>query len=278
VRLPARDGTKLAVHENGEGPALLCIPGGPGRASEYLENLGGLSESRRLLLLDNRGTGASELPADRDSLRLDRLPDDVEDVRVAFDLAPVDVLAHSAGCAVALLHAARHPEAVRRLVLVTPSGRVFGWAPDDHEAIRATRKDEPWYPEAADAQAALDENPRLARELEGLTRPFWYARWDERAQAHAAAGTRQMSMRAYAGFRPAGDYDVDAARESLRGITADVLIVVGERDAVTGVSVADKYRALLPHCERVVVPNAAHYPWVDEPNTFRDLVEHFLVG
>jgi pimeloyl-ACP methyl ester carboxylesterase len=278
VRLPARDGTKLAVHENGAGPALLCIPGGPGRASEYLENLGGLSESRRLLLLDNRGTGASELPADRDSLRLDRLPDDVEDVRVAFDLAQVDVLAHSAGCAVALLHAARHPEAVRRLVLVTPSGRVFGWAPDDHEAIRATRKDEPWYPEAADAQAALDENPRLARELEDLTRPFWYARWDERAQAHAAAGTRQMSMRAYAGFRPAADYDVDAARESLRGITADVLIVVGERDAVTGVSVADKYCALLPHCERVVVPNAAHYPWVDEPNTFRDLVEHFLVG
>jgi pimeloyl-ACP methyl ester carboxylesterase len=209
---------------------------------------------------------------------LDRLPDDVEDVRLALGLEPVDVLAHSAGCAVALLHAARHPAAVRRLVLVTPSGRVFGWAPDDLDAIRAARSDEAWYAEAAEAQAALDEDPRLARHLEPITRPFWYARWDERAQGHAAAGTRQMSMRAYAGFRPDGDYDVDAARGSLRGVKADVLIVVGERDAVTGVSVADKYCALLPHCQRVVVPNAAHYPWVDEPDAFRDVVERFLVG
>ena len=85
-------------------------------------------------------------------------------------------------------------------------------------------------------------------------------------------------MRAYAGFRPEGDYDVAAARESLRGITADVLVVVGERDAVTGVSVADKYCALLPHSRRVVVQEASHYPWVDQPDLFRDVVEHFLVG
>jgi pimeloyl-ACP methyl ester carboxylesterase len=277
-RVTARDGTQLAIHEVGDGPPLLCIPGGPGRAAEYLEDLGGLSKSRTLLRLDNRGTGSSELPADRESLRLDRLPDDIEDVCVALGLEPVDVLAHSAGCAVALLHAARHPDAVRRLVLITPSGRVFGWEPDDLDPIRMARAGEAWYAEAAEAQAALDEDPRLARHLEPITRPFWYARWDERAQAHAAAGTRQMSLRAYAGFRPDADYEVDAARESLRAITAEVLIVVGERDAVTGVSVADKYCSLVPHSKRVVVPNAAHYPWVDEPSAFRGVIEDFLVG
>jgi proline iminopeptidase len=282
-RVTARDGTQLAIQTlsldgRSDGPPLLCIPGGPGRAAEYLEDLGGLSKSRTLLRLDNRGTGSSELPADRESLRLDRLPDDIEDVRVALNLEPVDVLAHSAGCAVALLHAARHPDAVRRLVLVTPSGRVFGWEPDDLDVIRTARTGEAWYADAAEAQAALDEDPRLARHLEPITRPFWYARWDERAQEHAAAGNRQMSLRAYAGFRPDADYDIDAARESLRAITAEVLIVVGERDAVTGVSVADKYCSLVPHCKRVVVANAAHYPWVDEPDAFRGVVEDFLVG
>jgi pimeloyl-ACP methyl ester carboxylesterase len=275
-KMTARDGTTLALHEMGSGSPLLCIPGGPGRAASYLENLGGLSDSHTLLLLDNRGTGASELPADRDSLRLDRLPEDLEDVRIALDLNPADVLAHSAGCAIALLHAARHPHAVRRLVLVTPSGRTFGWAPDDLESIRATRAGEDWYAEAAEAQLALDEEPRLARELEPITRPFWYTRWDDRAQAHAAAGAREMSMRAYAGFRPGPDYDVDAARESLKSITADVLIVVADRDAVTGVSVADKYSALLPRCATVVVPNSGHYPWVDEPDVFRAHVERFV--
>jgi len=127
----ARDGTRLAVHEVGTGPALLCIPGGPGRASAYLENLGGLDATHTLQLLDNRGSGDSELPGDRGSLAFPRLADDIEDVRLALSLDPADVLGHSAGCPVALLHAARYPDAVRKLVLVTPSGRPFGWAADD---------------------------------------------------------------------------------------------------------------------------------------------------
>ena len=43
--IQARDETPLAVHEVGTGPGVLCVPGGPGRASAYLENLGGLDES-----------------------------------------------------------------------------------------------------------------------------------------------------------------------------------------------------------------------------------------
>jgi pimeloyl-ACP methyl ester carboxylesterase len=277
-QVTTRDGVTLAVHETGAGPPLLCVPGGPGRAAEYLEDLGGLHAGHTLLLLDNRGTGASELPADRSSLQLDRLPDDVEDVRVALDLDPVDVLAHSAGCPVALLHAARHPGVVRRLVLVTPSGHAFGWAPDDVDRIRAERAGEDWYDEAAEAQDAMKTaNPRLRSEIERLTRPFWYGRWDERAQQHAASGDRQMSLRANAGYAPGPDYDVDAVRESLRSIRAETLIVVGERDAMTGATVAQRFAEAIAHAEVAVVPRAGHFPWVDEPDAFRDAVDKFLV-
>jgi pimeloyl-ACP methyl ester carboxylesterase len=277
--LAARDGTKLVVHEIGTGPPLLCIPGGPGRAAEYLEDLGGLAATRTLHLLDNRGTGGSELPPDRASLQLDRLPDDVEDVRLALGLDPLDVLAHSAGCPVALLHAARHPTAVRRLVLVTPSGHAFGWAPDDLDGIRAQRAGEQWYDEASEAQAFwATANPRMRSEIERLTRPFWYGRWDERAQTHAAGGDRQMSLRANAGYPPGPDYDADAARESLRSVRADTLIVVGERDALTGVTVADRFAETLPRSETAVIAGAGHFPWVDEPDAFRDAVERFLVA
>lgn len=277
-RFHARDAVALAVHDLGDGPSLLCVPGGPGRAAEYLEDLGGLSATRTLHLLDNRGTGASELPADRASLQLDRLPDDVEDVRLALGLDPADVLAHSAGCPVALLHAARHPDAVRRLVLVTPSGRAFGWAPDDLESIRAKFADESWYDEASEAQTMWETaNPRLRNELERMTRPFWYGRWDDRTQAHAASGDRQVSLRANAGYMPGPDYDVDAVRESLRAITARTLVVVGERDAMTGVSVADRFADLIPNVEIAVLPGAGHFPWVDEPAAFCDAVEKFLV-
>ena len=52
----AADGTELAYHVRGEGAPLVCLPGGPGRASSYLGDLGGLSAHRRLILLNGRTT------------------------------------------------------------------------------------------------------------------------------------------------------------------------------------------------------------------------------
>src|SRR4051795_6462841 len=100
----APDGTRLAVHVVGAGPPLVCVPGGPGRASAYLEDLAGLSASRTLLRLDMRGTGLSELPEDRDSLKFTRLADDVEAFRQERGLETIDLLGHSAGCLVSLVY------------------------------------------------------------------------------------------------------------------------------------------------------------------------------
>uniref|UniRef100_UPI003FA6DF86 alpha/beta fold hydrolase n=1 Tax=Streptomyces sp. IBSBF 3010 TaxID=2903526 RepID=UPI003FA6DF86 len=40
------DGTELAYHLVGEGTPLICLPGGPMRASAYLGTLGGLAARR----------------------------------------------------------------------------------------------------------------------------------------------------------------------------------------------------------------------------------------
>jgi pimeloyl-ACP methyl ester carboxylesterase len=277
MKVIARDGTELAVHRIGSGHGVVCVPGGPGRASTYLENLGGLDATHTLHLLDSRGSGESQLPADRGSLAFPRLADDVEDVRAALGLDPADVLAHSAGCPVALLHAAGHPDAVRRLVVVTPSGRPFGWTPDDLDSIRAKRAGEPWYAEAAEAaEIAPTANPALRRELDRAMRPLWYGRWDERTQAHAAGADEQVSLRAAAGYLPGPDYDPGAAAASLKQITAPVLVVVGELDAMTGVTVADRLLDAIPDARVAVVPGAGHFPWVDAADAFRDAVAAFL--
>lgn len=275
----ARDGTRLAVAVRGSGPRLVCVPGGPGRAAVYLEDLGGLDATRELHLLDSRGSGSSELPSDRGSLEFRRLADDVEDVRLALGEEPADVLGHSAGCPVSLVHAARYPDAVRRLVLVTPSGRVFGWDAEDLDDIRAKRSGEPWWADAAEAAAAYpDANPRLRAELDRMLRPLWYGRWDARTQAHAASADEQVSLRAAAGYPPGPDYDPAAALESLRGIKARVLVVVGALDAMTGTAVADRFVDALPDATAAVIDGAGHFPWVDQPEAFRDAVETFLAG
>jgi len=273
------DGTRLSYTEVGSGPRLVCLPGGPGRASAYLEDLGGLSADRTLVLLDGRATGRSEVPADPSSLRFDRLAADVEALREHLGEERLALLGHSAGTVVAQAWAAQHPERVETLVLVTPSGQLQGSDRSDVPELVAARADEPWYADAKEAYDALaDAPPNQQQQLWRVARPFMYGRWDERTQAHAATAETQTSKRAQLAFAPARpeDVDVPALLAGLREVTAPVLVIGGERDALTGVAAVHAVAASFPAAQTVVLPRAGHFPWVDEPDAFADAVRTFL--
>lgn len=279
LRIDTPDGTRLAVHRRGSGPPLLCVPGGPGRASAYLENLGGLDASYTLHVLDNRGTGQSELPADRSSLEFPRLADDVETVRVALGLDRPAVLGHSAGCLVTMAWAAAHPSAASAVVLVTPPGRRTGDDMADLPAIRAARAGEAWYAEAAEAAEILaseDVPSGARRELERAERPFAYGRWDAETQQHAAGTESQMSLRAWAGFDPGPGYDYAPMLAALASVQAPVLVVVGDRDGLTGAVIGERVAARFADARCVTIAGAGHYPWVDEPVAFAAAIRDFL--
>lgn len=266
------DGATLAYTSLGEGHLLVCIPGGPGRAVAYLENLGGLDAYRNLLLLDPRATGHSEVPADPATLRFDRMADDIEALREHLKRDRLDVLAHSAGCLVAQAWASRFPERVGRLILVTPSDRLQGGTRGDVAAIREGFRDQPWYPEAAEAQAALDDAPPSQRGgLERLSRPFFYGRWDERTQAHAATADHQVSKRALLGFGAGVDeVDLPALLAGLKQVRSQVIVIGGDRDGMTGVDSCHRVAESFPDSATVILQGAGHFPWVDQAEAFAD--------
>jgi proline iminopeptidase len=266
----------------GSGPLLLCVPGGPGRASAYLEDLGGLSASRTLWRVDLRGTGLSELPEERESLAFPRLADDLETVVAAAGGGPVDVLGHSAGCHVSLVFAARYPELVRRLVLVTPSANGLAeW--DDIwpgiERIRASRSGEPWYAEVAAIEAEMEQLPEdRRRRLDRGLRPYFYGRWDAAAQAHAAATDSEMSLRATAAFRPENGDPAELV-DLMTRIVAPTLIVVADLDGISGTTPGSAVADHLPNAASrtiVEIAGAGHYPWLDAPGDFLSAVAGWL--
>ncbi|MGB8649739.1 MAG: alpha/beta hydrolase [Mycobacteriales bacterium] len=272
------DGTVLSYDTVGQGAPLVCLPGGPGRSAACLEDLAGLGAHRTLVLLDPRAVGRSEVPSDPSSLRFDRVAADLEAVRTHLGLDRLDVLAHSAGTIVTQAWAAAHPDRVGALVLVTPSDLLQGGTRADVPGIRASFAAEPWYADAAAAQEALADAPPSQRAaLERATRPFFYGRWDERTQEHAASADRQSSKRALLGFG-AGLEDLDVAGivTGLRGVAAPVLVVGGERDGVTGLDSVHAVAGCFPNARVAVVPGAGHFPWVDAPEGFRSAVAGFL--
>jgi proline iminopeptidase len=279
VFVTAADGVRLAVHRRGSGPPVLCIPGGPGRASEYLETFGGLDASYTLCLLDNRGTGFSELPPDRSSLAFPRLADDIESARVGCGLERPIVIAHSAGCLITMAWAAARPEVASALVFVTPPGRRTGDDMPDVGAIQAARSGEPWYAEAAEAAELLasgDVPGGLRREMDRAARPFGYGRWDETARRHAAGTEAQMSLRPWAGFDPGPDHDYAPMLAALASVSARVLVVVGDRDGLTGAVVGERVAGRFADARCVTIEGAGHFPWIDEPEAFATAVRDFL--
>lgn len=191
------DGTELAFRTVGDGPPLLVLPGGPGRAAAYLGDLGDLAATRTLILPDTRGTGASATPADPGTFRVDRLVDDVEALRRHLGLERVDLLGHSAGGGLALLYAAEHPDRLTGLVLATPSLTAVGAASDlGAEQVIAARAAEPWHAEALAAYRKVKSARTFAEAAPHRMafEPLMYGRWDDTARAHAAADPAQRSL------------------------------------------------------------------------------------
>ncbi|MGI5214130.1 alpha/beta fold hydrolase [Plantactinospora sp. CA-290183] len=281
-RFPSYDGTELACHVVGAGPPLVCLPGGPGRASAYLGDLGGLRAHRTLILLDQRGTGESAVPQDPATYRYDRIVDDVEALRRHLGLDRMDLLAHSAAGNPAQLYASRFPGRLSRLVLVAPGLRAAGVEPVGFAAAIEARSGQWWYPKAKAALDAWQEaaargaGPAEVAPLRWAAAPFGYGRWDERSRAHSEAEQWEWSGAAAAGFYAGVAPDVAAVRAGLAALDAPVLIVAGELDPAPTPEAARALAALLPAAEVVVQDGASHFPWLDDPARFVKTVQTFL--
>lgn len=104
-------------------PALFFLPGGPGGDFRIFAPLRALSDDYFLVLWDQHGGGLSERVSSSDELDLDGFDEEIAAVQELFAPAQrVGIIGHSFGADLALRYAARHPAAVRQLVLVEPGG------------------------------------------------------------------------------------------------------------------------------------------------------------
>ncbi|MFI6102234.1 alpha/beta fold hydrolase [Lentzea sp. NPDC051213] len=279
ARFTSFDGTQLAYREAGEGAPLVVLAGGPGRASVYLETLGGLDAHRRLIILDNRGTGESDEPADPFTYRRDMLVRDVEMLRRHLRLDVVDVLGHSAGAGIAMGYAADFPDRVGRLVLLTPALRSVGLSPEqsDWDTFLASRADRPWF---AAATAALERNAAGDDSVENrvAASPLLYARWDERAQAHANAELGQWKYSVALGYNAEGAFVPGILRRAMEEFDHPVLVYACTVDPIAPVRRCAELAGLFPNASMYVHEGVGHYPWVEEPDQVAKQIATFLDG
>lgn len=234
----SHDATKLWYDTKGDGPALICLAGGPGADVRDLGDLGGLSTHRTLILLDARAAGRSDVPDDHASCSYTEQARDVEQLRRHLRLPRIDMLAHSAGTLTAQEYAARY-RAVGRLVLVTPAGRVAR-EPDEAELARIR---------TAGATTIGPGN-------DGVIPPPWLREAFYAGAPVGSAATPRLAR--------------------LAAVTVPVLALAGGSDSIAGTTPARLIADCYPNAVAEILPGCGHYPWLDNPEAFRTRVIDFL--
>ena len=262
--LRTADGRTLAWREAGSGPPLLCHPGGPGSSSRYYGDLSELAAERTLLLLDPRGTGESDPPADPAAYDLADYAADIEAVRAHAGVGRLDLLGHSHGGFVAMTWAARYPESVGRLVLASTAPRFTDAIRAARRARAASHEGRPYYEDAMEA-ARLRAEGRYETDEE-LTELYRREGMLDGPVGVDPTPVLDVLVRAGDNADAVGHFNSAIAarmdhRPALAGIRAPVLVITGSEDIF--LSGSHEIADALPGATLVILPGADHFPYLE---------------
>ena len=277
---------KLYWRSAGAGEPLLVLHGGPALSHEYLyPGLVPLQDLGRVVFFDQRGCGKSSKPRDG-RYDMAALADDVEDLRTALNLGPVNVLGFSFGGMLAQEYVLRYPASVRRLIIAGagPSGA------DINRRLREVKAST-----SAEVRSVLERYERnapftgdrypdeYARAAEVAYRPFSFHRLAA-PPPEVAEVLGHLSFDVYKvlwGDR--GEFEVTGVLRDwdrlpdLTAIRVPTLILLGRYD-LTSVATAEEMGRRIPRSKVAIFEQSGHFMYLEEPDKFLSEVRAFLQG
>lgn len=265
------NGVELVYEDVGQGDRpFVLVHGFTGFRDDFREQMPALTQLGRTIIYDHRGHGDSAHTGDAATYTFAQLVDDLRGVLDARDVARCDLLGHSMGGMIALRFALAYPQRVASLVLMDTAAR----APDHMpraplaaagaiarsdgmatlaELLRARGHDDPSRPEA---------ERRLEQEM-GAT--FW-----ERRRRRLVA----MDPEAFATLA-LELVDDTPLTDRLAKIRCPTLVMVGDQD-IGFLAPAEELASGIPGAVKVVIPNAAHSPQLENPSAWIKAISDHL--
>lgn len=251
---------QIAYERVGEGPPLVLLHGGFGFDSRsWRPQLEGLSDAFTVVAWDMLGSGRSSDPpmGFRDADFADCLAEFI----AALGLKQPHVLGLSFGAALALELYRRHPMVPRSLVLASAYAGWAGSLPPEVVEQRIQRVSQAidlppdqWAREWAPSMLSPSAPPELVHEVEALLADFHPA--GQRAILHAFAH--------------------QDLRDVLPRIAVPILLLYGDMDMRSPLSVGEEMHARIPGSQLVVLRGVGHMCNMEAPELFNAEVRRFL--
>ncbi len=257
-------GYRTNLHDQGEGfPVLLIHGSGPGVSAwaNWRGIIPQLAQQRRVIAPDMLGFGYSERPADAQYSQ-QRWVEHAIGVLDALGIQQADIVGNSFGGGLALALAIRHPERVRRLVLMGSVGVSF--------------------PITAGLEAAWGYTPSIAnmRQLLDLFACDRNLVNDELAELRYQASIRPGFQESFAAMFPAprqhGVDDLASDEADIRALPHEALVIHGREDQIIPLEASLTLAQWLPRSQLHVFGQCGHWTQIEHAGRFARLVEDFL--
>ncbi|HSP17792.1 MAG TPA: alpha/beta hydrolase [Thermoanaerobaculia bacterium] len=223
-------------------PLVLLHGGGDTLRTSFGHVLPDLARNRQVIAFEQQGYGHTADVADR-PFSFEQSADDTAALLDFLHVKQADLLGFSNGGTIALQVAIRHPQVVRRLVVISAFFRRDGGEPSFWEGMK---------------HATLDNMPKELRDayLEVAPHPENLPSFFEKS------ANRMRNFK-------------DIPDDAIRGIHAPVLVIAGDRDVVRPEHAVATYR-LLQHAQLAVIPNTDHMTLMSRTALVVPMVEAFL--
>jgi len=253
-------------------PPLVCVHGSLNDFRAWVPVMGPLSAGRRLIMPSLRHYFPEHWDGQGGQFKMAQHVDDTIAFVEGLDVAPVDLLGHSRGGHLSFRLALKRPDLVRRLVLAEPGGTLDdSLAPEEAKSLSAGAGSREHVAQASAKIAAGDLEGGLRVFVDGINGP---GAWDK-----LAPGDRMMREdNAYTLLA-----QVNEGRQPYGKVEAEALSVpplfIGGADTPGLLPIVLKaLAATVPGAKRVMIPNAGHSMFRQQPKAFCAAVLPVLDG
>jgi len=257
VEVIRANGLEITYERVGQGPPLIFVHGAAEDGRVWRPQLSALADEFTVVAWDEPGAGrSSDVPAD---FSLADYASCLAAVIEALGLGPAHVAGLSWGSTVVQELYRHHPGLVATLILI---GAYAGWKgslPADEVAARLESVRQ-MLAEPADAF-----DPTLPGLFAGDPPAEFIPLLEE-----IAADVRPESLRTQVFLMAEADH-----RDLLPRIAVPTLLIWGELDARSPLSVARQFEETIPETELVVIPGAGHVSQLERPEQVNEAVRKF---
>ena len=266
-------GHRVTYRQAGAGPVVVLVHGITGSCDNWRAVIPWLAERYTVIAPDLLGHGSSAKP--RGDYSLGAYASGVRDLLVALGHESATFVGHSLGGGVAMQLAYQFPERCERLVLVSSGGL----GREVNLLLRAATLpgSELVLPLLAHARV-LDAGRRVSR-LVGRAGLRAGTDLEEVARGHASlsdAATRTAFVHTLRAIVEPGGQRVSATDRLYLAAEVPSLIMWGERDRIIPPQHARDAHELMPHSRLELFPSAGHWPQLDEPGRFVEVLVDFI--